>query len=183
MNKIINIIAGLAAGLFSILVINSLIQGIFVSIFFDSPPVLVFEGIRICTVFPLNAESFGVTLLAALLPLLTGILFIEISLIFFAKNPSGKISVFLLLFMVVNAGYLLVYIIPVIISMVINYIPNNNLVLLLKQSDLSYNQQLLIVLVTAVLVFGYTNFITKRMKRTLPGIIENKKGKEDEIKK
>jgi len=84
---------------------------------------------------------------------------------------------------VINTGYLLIYIIPVIISVLINYIPNNNFVQLLKQSDLSYNQQLITVLATAVFIFGYINFMMKRMKRALPGIIENKKGKADVIKK
>jgi hypothetical protein len=183
MNKTLNITAGLAAGLISILVLNSFIQGIFVSIFFRNDPSYIFEGIRISAVFPLNTESFGLTFLAVILPLLSGILFIEVSLILFAKDPSGKISVFLILIAVINTGYLLIYIIPVIISVLINYIPNNNFVQLLKQSDLSYNQQLITVLATAVFIFGYINFMMKRMKRALPGIIENKKGKADVIKK
>jgi len=183
MKKTSNIAAGLAAGLLSILLINTLVQGLFISLLFDNSPSFIFEGIRLSAIFPVNQESFGTTFFIVILPLLTGILFIEISLILFARNTSRKYTVMLVVFMVINAGYLLVYIIPVIISMILNYIPNNNFVRLLKQSALSYNQQLIIVLVAAILIFGYINFIVKRMKRTMPAVIDNKKGKANDITK
>jgi hypothetical protein len=183
MKKTSNIAAGLAAGLLSILLINTLIQGLFISLLFKSGPSYIFEGIRLSAVFPVNQQSFGTTFFIVILPLLTGILFIEISLILFARNTSGKNTIMLVVFMVINAGYLLVYIIPVIISMILNYIPNNNFVHLLKQSGIRENQQLIIVLVTSVFIFGYINFIVKRMKKSMPAVIDNKKGKANDITK
>ncbi|MFO7445865.1 MAG: hypothetical protein R6W90_05830 [Ignavibacteriaceae bacterium] len=153
MKKILYILAGVTAGLILIIFIN-----------------------------PLIASVFGDTL-NVVLPLLLSVFFIEVAMIIIAKRERDDITISFILFQVVNTGFLMIYIIAAVINVVLKSTGGNDLAVLIKQSGYSHNEQLAVMLASAIILFAYTNFLLKRMKKNLPTIIENKNRKTSDAKK
>ncbi len=175
MKKIINLLAGLFTGLLFVLVINQFLQGAAASVLLNQKVNYFFSGIKLVSSFQIPQDSFAGGLIVILIPIIVSFLLTEITMVILSKRNDDKTNIPLVIFILINTGYIILYIIITVISILFNNSLQNNFIILLTDSGFTYNQQLIFILAAAVLFFGYLNFVLKRMKRSLPAIIENKK--------
>ena len=160
-----------------ILFVNTLLQGIAAGLLLDGEVNYLLSGIRLVTDFEIVPGQFWSTLSVIITPVLSSIIFIEIGMFILFKRTTDKMNISFVVFQLINIGYIITIMIIGIVSIVFHNSMVNDFRTLLNHSGYTYNQQLLYMLVAAVLMFSYINFIFKRMSKNLPAIIQNKNKK------
>ena len=177
MKKLIQTIAGLIAGLIIVLIVNTLVQAFAANILLSQPYKLSFEGIKLIAEFYYSASSFWSSFFVILAPLLSSIIFAEAGMLVLISKNADSYKVSTVIFILINTGYLIVNLITGILAVLAEGSAQHDFINLLKNSDYTHNQQLIFMLMFAVLLLAYINIVLKRMRKYLPTIVESKKRK------
>jgi hypothetical protein len=171
MNKPTIIVLGLLAGLLSILFLDELFKFITALIFINDHIYILFKGLKLSITFPLTGNNNFFSIATVLLtPLIGSIIFIETSLIWLAKTASERIRSFLIIFQLVNIGYLIFTIFIIIFSVLLKSPVVNEWQTFLNNGNLSNNQKLIFILMMAIILLSYVNILAKRIKKSIPVI-------------
>ncbi len=171
MNKTFAIILGIITGLIAVLYLNELVKGISALLLIKQNISLAFNGISLQISFPMNNQnSFYTYLLVLITPFLTNVLFIEISFIWLNKTVNDHLRSSIIIFQLINIGYLIFAAFIGILSIILDSSYSTEWITILNQENLSYNQKLIFMLFVLILLLGYINILTKRIKRNIPTI-------------
>ena len=171
MNKTFAVIFGLVAGLIAVLYLNEFVKAISAFILIKQNVSIAFNGIKLTVSFPFsNLNSPYIYLLVMTTPFIANVLFIETAFILLSKTASNHIRSSLIIFQLINIGYLIFAAFIGILSIILNSSISTEWTTLLNHGNLSYNQKLIFMLLVLILLLGYMNILTKRIKKSLPEV-------------
>ncbi|MCL5030998.1 MAG: hypothetical protein M1480_18480 [Bacteroidetes bacterium] len=171
MNKTFAVILGLIAGLIAVLYLNELVKAFSAFLLIKQNVSIAFYGIKLTVSFPFSkSNSSYIYLLVMITPFIANVLFIETAFIWLSKTASDHIRTSLIIFQLINIGYLIFAAFIGIISIILNSSVSTEWTTLLNQENLSYNQKLIFMLFILILLLGYINILTKRIKKSIPAI-------------
>lgn len=166
MKKAILIIISIFAGLLTVLYLNEFIKGIIAGVMTGGEVTYIFRGIILTAAIPITkGTGFATYTFLLAVPLLLSVLFIEISALTLKKNSNLWLRQGLVIFQLVNLGYIIVNIFIGIISVIGRGLFNSSWVRLLEYARFSYAKQLILMLVILILLFTYINYSTNRLKK------------------
>lgn len=158
MTKAYSVISGIAAGLFSVLVLTKFV------LFMTAIPYIInsdFKG----TAFHIPAVVFFM-----LVPIIFCILMTEISSMLIRKTDNDSFRIAAIIFSLINIGYIIITAGLGIISVFVQKDFGSVWHSVLLTTGLAYKQRLMAMLVIMVLLFGYLNISTKRFRKNIPVI-------------
>lgn len=158
MTKAYSIVSGIAAGLFSVLVLTKYI------LFMTAIPYIIYSDFK-GTAFHVPAVIFFI-----LVPIIFCMIITEISSILIRKTGNDFFRIAAILFSLINIGYIIITGALGIISVLLQKDFGSVWHSVLLTTGLGYNQRLNIVVVIMVLLFGYLNVSTKRFRKNIPVI-------------
>lgn len=158
MTKAYSIVSGIAAGLFSVLVLTKYI------LFMTAIPYIIYSDFK-GTAFHVPAVIFFI-----LVPIIFCMIITEISSILIRKTGNDSFRIAAILFSLINIGYIIITGALGIISVLLQKDFGSVWHSVLLTTGLGYNQRLNIVVVIMVLLFGYLNVSTKRFRKNIPVI-------------
>ena len=173
MKKSLAVIAGIFTGLVSVLFINELFKWLVAGCFVYHPE-LLFKGIRLSTDFNFAATSFTALVIIIISPLVLSLSLIELSTLFLKTLEEDFYRIMVIIFILINTGYLIFNIILGIFSLLFRSKFVTDWGKLLEVSGYSYNEKLVFMILVMVLLFAYLNFTTKRMRNFIPVINKSK---------
>ena len=169
MKKLLVVIAAITISIFSILVINQLVKWTLASVLLDTKSVIEFIGLRLRVIVPVVATISRIKyFLIMFSPLIASILFIELSFLWLSKNSNEHIKSALIIYQLINIGYLIFAVILGVISLLLKSSVSGDWKMMIEYEGLSYNQKLLITFLLMLLLLGYINILTKRVKKFIP---------------
>jgi hypothetical protein len=182
--KITAISAGLLSAFIIVLIVNELIKVLLVQIITGAPVTFSVSGISLHADFPVEIGSAYLYLPVLFSPVIFTLVIIELSLILLSKNKNDHIRIYLVLFQIVLVGYLIIFLIAGLITLLFESTLSkdwNNIFLLL---DLTFNQSLIFLLFIFILFLTYINIHAKRLRKNIPAVHELKtKGIKNDAKK
>lgn len=174
MSKTVSILAGIAAGLITVLVLNELIKSLFIVILLNQAIVFNIKGIGLYAQPAAGfSHDFFINLVILTSPLVFIIVLFEISL-YYSRKDISNIRHGLIIFQLILMGYLIFNILLGAVSLLLNSSFKTDWLILLQNSGYTHPQQLLLMLVVLALLFTYLNFSSKRLKRNIPVVIRKK---------
>ncbi|MDR3626933.1 MAG: hypothetical protein P4L45_08880 [Ignavibacteriaceae bacterium] len=171
MNKLIVVLLGLLAGLISIFFFNELIEFLASALLLKGQTQIAFNGFKICLTLPAAATNVLFAYAAVLItPLAGSVFFIEITLFWLNKTVSDVSRTFIIIFQLINIGYLIITIFTAIISVLLRLSFSTDWLQLLNCGKISYNQGLVFLLLVTIILLSYINVLAKRIKKSIPVI-------------
>jgi len=171
MYKLTIIFLGLLAGFISVLFLDELLKLLAAIILIKEHVQLALSGFHFIINLPAPVKNnFFINAVVMITPLLGSIIFIEISLIWFTKSISDWVRSFIVVFQLINIGYLIFILFINIYSILFRPSYTTELLLLLKSANLTYGQQLISILLFSIILFSYINILSKRLKKSIPVI-------------
>ncbi len=171
MKKLASVLLGIFGGLISVLYFNQLIKFLF-SFLLSEKTALFFDGILLRVNLISSEINFMFFVVLSILPLIASIMVIEVSSIVIKKSSNDLVRTALLIYQLLNTGYLILMIGLGIFQTIIKKGVSLNWMKFLSAGNFSYNQSLLIMFLIMMLLLVYLNFSTKRIKRNIPVIKE-----------
>ena len=169
MNKATIILLGLLSGFISIFFLDELLKMLAAVILIKGHIAIIFNGWKLTILLPAlgknNFISYGVVFGT---PFIGSIFIIEILLIWFTKTISDRVKSFIIINQLINIGYLIFAIFIIICSILLKSSFTVDLQMLLKYGNLTYIQQLIFILLMALILLAYLNILAKRLKKSLP---------------
>ncbi len=171
MKKSYALVIGLLSGIVTVLAVDQLIKGLLAYIFIGPGVHIYFSGIRFDVNFPVNVmTNFFLYALIVVSPFLMSLLLIEISLLVLGKISSDFARSSIIVFQLINIGYLIFAAVIGILSILIQTTFQTDWSTLLNHGGLSYNQKLIFMFFVLFLLLVYINILTKRIRRAIPVI-------------
>ncbi len=176
MKKVINVSSGILASLLTVLFIPEYIKGLAVHLIYNVNVEYTISNFYLVAGFPLNTiPNFFILSMIFIIPLIVCIIIIELISFGIRRSTEDNPRVFLIVFQIVAIGYLIVNVIVGIIAILTHGILNSDWLLLLNTGGYSQTQKLIFMLLVMILLFGYINSVTGRMKRHIPIISQKSK--------
>ncbi len=173
MKKKILISISVIAGLASVLILNELVKAGAVYLIYTRDITLIVKGISISTVFGLpESHKLLVDTFIFLLPILSVIIFTELSAVFLGKVYNNNIRTGLIIYQIINIGFLVITILLYALSVIINNFLNTDWLTYILISKYSYGKSLLITFLVILVIFTYINFAANRIKKYITFIKE-----------
>ena len=159
-----SLITGLAAGILSVFYLNELFQGFAAFIAGFERITFEFGMINWYAVFH-SEEPFGglIYVIVYIAPLLFNLLVIEVSNIILKKGGPGLIRNSILLFQLINIGYILLNIFYGALSLLLRTNPMNDWVRLAAALRLEGPGKFVMMLFAIIILISYLNITTKRV--------------------
>ncbi len=177
MNKAITVVSGLILGLISVLFLAPLFQGFIANLLLNNASIVT-ENIHLSVQFPVEEGVSIFTYSIVFLSLLFAtIIFIEISSYFISTSPSESVRSILIIFNLVNLGFIIYSIIASIFFVLFENSFDNNFIKVLNLSGFSYIQKLIVALFILLIFFSYISFSTNRLRKLIPRIQQQKSDK------
>ena len=166
MKKVGLVLTSIIIGLLTVLYFNTFVKGVIASIITGKESHYYTKG-TLLNVDMSFSESTTIFTYAFLLviPLLVSFVFIELTSVILKKNNNINFRLGLVIFQLVNIGYLVVNIFVAIIAVAFRGLLINGWVRLLDYAKFEYTRQILLMLVILILLFAYINFCANRLKR------------------
>lgn len=166
MKKLAIVLPSVISTLALVLYFNEWIKGLVAASVLSTPIEYVFNGIILYSVIPLTKEH-GFLAYAYLfsIPLLLSFIFIEGSAVALKKIINTNLRTGLVIFQLVNIGFILVNIFVGILSVVLKNSFQSGWSRLLEFSEYSYPKQLVFMLFLVLLLFAYINYASNRLRR------------------
>lgn len=175
MKKIYSVFIGIIAGLVTVLILDQLFKGLIAYIAAGSGSYLSFSGIKLGVNFIAgNVNSFFLLSAVIISPFVFSLLLIEISLYWLSKTANDHLRSSLIVFQIINIGYLIFAVVLGIFSVLLNTTLSTDWSPLLNHPDLSYNQKLIFMFLVMFILLGYINILTKRIRKSIPVINRRK---------
>lgn len=166
MKKTTLIIISILAGLLTVLYVNELIKGLAAGLITGGDITFIFKGIILTAAIPVTkGTGFSAYIFLLALPLILSVLYIETSALTLKKNNNLWLRQGLVIFQLVNLGYIIVNIFIGIISVIARGMFSSSWVRLLEYAEFSYTKQLIFMLIILILLLTYINYSTNRMKK------------------
>ncbi len=168
MNKPVIVISALLISLVSILFLNELLKFAMVSAM-NIGGTLELSGIKLNVKIPAAARIGEVKeLLIALSPLIASITFIELAFLLSSKTGSYNLKSIFIIYLLMNAGYLILSVLLGVFSLLFKTPLSGDWNIFFLNGELNYDRKLLYLFMFIILLLGYINIITKRIKRLIP---------------
>jgi len=166
LKKITVIAISLFLGLITVIYLNELIKGLIAGILTGVEVNYFFKGILLTAAIPFT-KGTGISTYSFLysVPFLMSVVFIEISSIILKKNNNLNLRQGIVVFQLVNVGYIVVNIFVGIISVVFKGLFTSNWARFLEYADIPYSKQLVIMLLILIFLFAYINYSTNRLRK------------------
>lgn len=166
MKKLAIVLTSVISTLALVLYFNEWIKGLVASSVLSTQIEYIFNGIIISAVIPLtNDHSFLTYAYIFSVPLLISFIFIETSAFSLKKIINSNLRTGLVIFQLVNIGFILVNIFIGILSVVLKNSFQSGWSRLLEFSEYSYPKQLVFMLFLVLLLFAYINYASNRLRR------------------
>lgn len=166
MKKNILISISIVVALISVLILNELIKAGAVFLIYTRDISFALKGISLYTVFTLpESHKLIYDTVIYLIPIFSVIIFIELSALFLIKVYNNNIRTGLIIYQMINIGYLVITILLYALSVIINNFLNTDWSVYIFISEYSYTKSLLVTFLTIFVVFSYVNFATNRIKK------------------
>ncbi len=166
MKKNILIIISIVMGLISVLILNELIKGAAVYLIYTNDISFLFKGISLSTVFTLPvSHNLLFDTIIFLVPILSVIIFIEFSAVLLSKVYNNNIRTGLIIYQVINIGYLVITILLNALSVIIKNFLSTDWLTYIFISKYSNSKTMLVTFLTILIIFTYINFATNRIKK------------------
>jgi hypothetical protein len=118
----------------------------------------------------LSGLSFSSVLLIIISPLIFSLLVIELSSFILKKLEKEFFRINLILYILINIGYLIFNILLGIFALILRSSYTNDWGRFLDTTGYSYNEKLVFMFFVMVILFAYLNYTTKKMKNFIPVI-------------
>jgi len=166
LKKIGLVLSSIFVGLLIVLYFNPFVKGVIASLITGKESHYYLKGILLNVDMGFS-ESTTIFTYAFLLiiPLLVSLVFIEVTSVILKKNNNINFRLGLVIFQLVNIGYLVVNIFIAIIAVAFRGLLINGWVKLLDYANFKYTKQILLMLVILILLFVYINFCANRLKK------------------
>ena len=169
MKKLYAVIIGLAAGLISVHLLGQLFKGLIAYLALGNDVTIRFTGIRLAVDFSIGGISnFFLFAVIIVSPFILSMLFIELSLIWLNRVTNDHVRSSIIIFQLINIGYLIFTAIIGILSIILQTAFPTDWSMLLNSSNLSYNQKLIFMFLVLFILLGYINILTKRIRKSIP---------------
>lgn len=166
MKKLAIVLASVFITLALVLYFNEWIKGLVAASVLSTPIEYVFNGIILTAVVPLTVgNSFLTYAYLFSIPLLLSFIFIEGSAVALKKIINTNLRTGLVIFQLVNIGFILVNVFVGILSVVLKNSFQSGWSRLLEFSEYSYPKQLVFMLFLVLLLFAYINFASNRLRK------------------
>ena len=166
MKKKILISISILVALISVLILNELVKAGAVYVFYTHDISFVLKGISLNTVFTLpESHNLISDTIIYLLPIFSVIIFIEFSALFLSKVYNNNIRTGLIIYQMINIGYLVIAILLNALSVIINNFLSTDWSVYIFISGYSYTKSLLITFLLILIIFTHINFATNRIKK------------------
>lgn len=169
MKKIYGVLPGLVGGLLSVLFLNEFFKWLIASFFVDHPRLFI-SGIHLSMNINFSGLSFFSILLIIISPLIFSLLIIELSSFILKKLEKDFFRINLILYILINIGYLIFNILLGIFALILRSSYTNDWGRFLDATGYSYNEKLVFMFFVMVILFAYLNYTTKKMKNFIPVI-------------
>ena len=173
MKKLYLVILSLMAGLATVLYLNELVKSLVASLVTGGKIELVFNGIILTAVIPFThsttAGSYGFLLAV---PLILSIIFVEASSVILKKTNNLNLRQGLVIFQLINIGYLVVNVFIGILSVLIKNSFDTAWTRLFEYAGFSYTRELVLMLLILILLFAYINYSANRLRKYITIIKE-----------
>jgi hypothetical protein len=169
LKKTYSIIAGLIAGLLSVLFLDQLFKGLLANLFLNEEVKIYFTGLRLTVYFPTSEiHSFFLYAVLIISPFILSILMVEATLIWHNKIPNNYLRMSIIIFQLINIGYLIFTAVIGLFSILLHTTFQTDWSMLLNHGSLSYDQKLLFMFLILFIFLGYINILTKRIRKSIP---------------
>lgn len=170
MKKINSVLIGLIAGLISVLVIDQLFKW-FVGYAAGGNVHLLLRGITLSVELSADkVQNFFLFTFIIISPFIFSLILVEISLVWLGKVTNDHHRSSIIIFQLINVGYLIFAAVMGIISVLLKDNFSTEWSQLLNHGDLSYNQKLIFMFLIMFILLGYINILTKRIRKSIPVI-------------
>lgn len=171
MKKTIWISSAIFISLLSILFLNQLFKALIALLILNAQSEITFSGIIPSVhIFFQSSGSLIKYAFVLISPLLLSIILIELSLWRLAKTLSENIRSGLLIFQVVNIGYIIFSVMLNIFDVILKSTFGSDWNLVLSSKGFSNNEKLIGMLLLLILLLSYINTTTRRIKKCIPSI-------------
>lgn len=168
-NKILFVLISLAAGLVSILIVNELFKGLVTFILTGANIDFVFRGIMLDAQIPAGELHSLATYTAIFLsPYLLSIILIEISLMILTKTTNDRFRSSVIIYQLVNIGYLIFTTVLGILTLVLKASVSTNWSRLMEFGNYSRGEKIMFMFFILILLLTYINILTKRIRKNIP---------------
>ncbi len=172
MKKPAVIISSLLISFASILFLNQLFK-FALTLILDVSSKLVFSGISLHVSVIDTAKSGPVVhTLIILSPFIASIILIESAFWLLSKTANNNTKSILIIYLLINAGYLILSVIMGVFSLLFKVPLSGEWTTFFSHGELNYDKKLLYLFMFMLLLLGYINLITKRIKRVIPVIMK-----------
>jgi hypothetical protein len=166
LKKIAIVLPSVIITLALVLYFNEWIKGLVAASVLSIQTEYLFKGVILYAVIPLtNDHSFLTYAYIFSVPLLMSFIFIEGSAFALKKTINTNLRTGLVIFQLVNIGFILVNIFIAILSVILKNTFQSGWSQLLEFSGYSYPKQLVFMLFLVLLLFAYINYSSNRLRR------------------
>ena len=168
-NKVYLVLFSLIVGLISVLIINELFKGLVAYIITGSKIDFVFRGIMLDARVPVTElHSLASYTAIFLSPYLMSIILIEISLMMLSRISSDRFRSSLIIYQLVNIGYLIFTTVLGILTFVLKASVSTNWSTLMEFGNYTQGQKIMFMFFILILLLTYINILTKRIRKNIP---------------
>lgn len=168
-NKIFLAIFSIAAGLITVLIINELFKGLVAYVLTGAKINFVFRGIMLDARVPVaelgNLASYTAVFLS---PYLLSIVLIEVSLMLLARSSNDRFRSSVIIFQLVNIGYLIFTTVLGILTLLLKATVSTNWSKLMEFGNYTRGQKIIFMFFILILLLTYINILTKRIRKNIP---------------
>lgn len=173
-NKSLAVIIGLICGIISVLYLSESLKIIAAHIIINGNVSVIFHGLKLDVILPVgNMNSFFSIASVTVTPFAACVFFIELSFIWLNKTSNDHVRGSLIVFQLINIGYIIFAAFMGIISVIMPISFATDWTRFLNDDSISYNQKLIFMFFVLILLLAYTNVLTKRIRKAIP--VTNKK--------
>ncbi len=166
MKKLVWIFNAVLLSIISISYINQIVKWLTAYLLLGSSCSVKFNGLTLLIhINQQSSISIERYVLVVISPLLASILFIELVLIIFPKLKNIALKNALIVYLMINIGYLIFSVILPMMSIIFKSNYSGDWFIILSSHQFSYQVKILSMLLILILLIGYINVVTKRIKK------------------
>lgn len=166
MKKALSISAAVVVSVFSIFFVNQLFKWLIAYILLGNNSTVNFNGITILITFsPHNSISILRYIIVIISPLLLSIILTELALFKITKLSNIVLTNMLIIYVLINVGYIIFAIILGMMSVIFKTNFSTDWYIILSSQEFSYNEKLLTIFLSLILLIGYVNIFLIRIKK------------------
>jgi|GEM_PF-1837219 hypothetical protein len=166
MKKILLISAAVVFSTISIFFFNQLFKWLIAYLLLGNNYTVNFNGITLLISFQTQSSiSIIQYVIVIISPLIMSIIFIELAMFGITKLSNTIFKNISIVYVLINIGYIIFAVILGMMSVIFKANFSTDWYTILSSQEFSYNEKLLIIFLSLILLIGYINTVTKRIKK------------------